>query len=70
MVVPFWLATTEVFLSFPDISKSSFFPLGASSWRAVVMWKCESAHNDESASPRKPKVVRDVRSPYVASFDV
>lgn len=69
-MVPFWLAATEVFFSFPESSKSRRVPLGPSLARAVRMWKCESAQSEDSASPRKPKVWRDDRSLYVDNFEV
>ena len=69
-VVPFWAATTEILLSFPEISNSSFDPFGASSLVAVIIERIDRAHRELRASPRKPKVWTFSRSSYVDSFDV
>lgn len=49
--------------SFPVTSNSSIVPIGTWSCIAVtIVTDSESVHSDDGASPRKPKVHRDVRS--------
>lgn len=69
IVVPVDRAQGVRFCMTPRWSSSRRVPQVADEWR-VVTTMSDRAHNELSASPRKPKVVTSRRSVNLRSFDV